>query len=274
MDVQGVLREEFVQHGRHRELGKIVSLFERKSFELPSLIMVSNPFLADFIVHEFDIDRNKVETVLDNADTNLFMPRRKEDPIVDSVRSSLRIPKGIRICLYVGSFSKLQGIDVLLQAIKCVLENDDDLLFVLAGGRWSKDYLSYVQISRRLGISSHVRFIPGVSYVKILPYLLNLADIAVAPKRFSLQSHGKLAVLMASGLPTVAFDIGINRVFLDSLGIYAGEVSAEALGEAILRGMDRVDDGFRGRLRERALQHFSLQRLVGDMERVYARVAG
>lgn len=275
MDAQGVLREEFASHGRYKELSKIVYIFERKLFEFPSLILASSPFLANFIIHELGANPKKVEVVLDTADTNLFMPRSKDDTRVEYLRSTLGIKKGARVVLYVGSFSALQGTDILLKSVKYVLEQEKDLFFVLAGGRWSKDYESYIQTAENLGISSHIKFIPGVSYIRTLPYLLNLADIAVAPKRFSLQSHAKLAVLMASGLPSVVFDNPINRLFLGSLGIYAKEANAEAIAEAVILGMNKADDNdLHEKLRERAVRHFSLQRLVSDMQRVYERVAG
>ena len=120
-------------------------------------------------------------------------------------------------------------------------------------------------MAANLKISSKVVFLPGVNYVNELPYVLNLADVAVAPKLVSLQSHGKLAVFMASGLPTVVWDNPINRLFLDSLGIYAKDISAEALGEAIISSLNRADNGLRLKLRERAVRHFSLNRLVNDM---------
>jgi glycosyltransferase involved in cell wall biosynthesis len=275
VDIQGAFREELASHGQLQKLGKIGCLFERKLFEFPSLILVSNPFLANFMIREMGVDPKKVEVILDSVDTDLFIPRSKDDPKVECLRSIFGIKKRARVVLYVGSFSALQGTDILLQALKLVLEQEKDLLFVLAGGRWSKDYESYVRTAENLGISSHVKFIPGVSYVRTLPYLLNLADVAVAPKRFSLQSHGKLAVLMASGLPTVLFDNPVNKLFLGSLGIYAREICAEAFAEAIISGMSKADnDGLRVKLRERAVRCFSLARLVNDMQRVYQRVAG
>jgi len=219
-------------------------------------------------------DPKKVEVILDTADTKMFMPRNKDNPRVEYLRSTLGIKKEALIVLYVGSFSALQGTDILLKAAKCVLEQEKNLFFVLAGGRWNRDYEYYIRTAENLGISSHVKFIPGVSYIRTLPYLVNLADVAVAPKRFSLQSHGKLAVLMASALPTVVFDNRINRLFLDSLGIYVKEVNAEVFAEAIISGMNETDNNnLREKLRERAVRYFSLQRLVNDMQRVYEKVA-
>jgi len=273
-DAQGVLKEEFTSQGRCKELSKIVHIFERKLFEFSSLILASNPFLANFIIHGLGADPKKVEVILDTADTKMFMPRNKDNPRVEYLRSTLGIKKEALIVLYVGSFSALQGTDILLKAAKCVLEQEKNLFFVLAGGRWNRDYEYYIRTAENLGISSHVKFIPGVSYIRTLPYLLNLADVAVAPKRFSLQSHGKLAVLMASALPTVVFDNRINRLFLDSLGIYVKEVNAEVFAEAIISGMNETDNNnLREKLRERAVRYFSLQRLVNDMQRVYEKVA-
>ncbi len=273
VDVQGILREEVASPSKHGALEKITYLCEKKMFSLPSVILTSNPFLAKLITNEFDVDSKKIEIVLDTADTNLFMPRSKDHPNVKRLRSLLGIKDNVRVVLYVGSFSSLQGTDILLKATKYVLDQERDLIFVLAGGRWSKNYEYYVQLAENLDISSQIKFIPGVNYVKTLPYLLNLADIGLAPKRFSLQSHGKLAVLMASGLPTVVFDSPINRLFLGSLGIYAKDVSAEAFGDAIISGLNETNDGVRMKLREKATKYFSLNRLVNDMQRIYDRVA-
>ena len=272
-DAQGLLQEEFSSELRWKEFGNIINFLERKSFEFPSLILASNPFLADFIIHKLNVNPKKVEVVLDTADTNLFIPRSKQNPRVNYIRSILGIKKGVQVVLYVGSFSNLQGIDILLKAIKLVLEQKKNFFFVLAGGRWSNDYTSYLQTAEKLDILSNVKFIPGVSYIKTLPYLLNLADIAVAPKIFSLQSHGKLAVYMASGLPTVVFDNPINRLFLGSLGIYVKQISAEAFAETIVSGIDNAENNLSEKLRERAVRFFSLERLVNDMRRIDKRVA-
>ena len=271
VDVQGILREEMAPF-RFSFFEKLAFLAERKVFEFPSLVLASSPFIARVLNREFGVDSGRLKVLLDSVDTELFKPRSKDDPRVRGLRSALGIGDGVRVVVYVGSFSSLQGTDVLLHAVRYVLEREKDVVFVLAGGRWSDSYLSCIRLANDLGVSSRVKFLPGVDYVNDLPYLLNLADVGVAPKLFSLQSHGKLAVWMASGLPAVVWDNPINRLFLGSLGVYAKDFGAEAFGEAIISALG-MNGYFSLKLRERAVRHFSLNRLMDDMRCICRMVA-
>jgi glycosyltransferase involved in cell wall biosynthesis len=265
-DVQGILREEMSSLNKFRGVGRLVSIFEKKLFEFPSLILTSSPFIAKYLNREVGVNSKKLKVLLDTADTEIFMPRPKNDLRVRNFRSALGISEDVRVVSYVGTFSPLQGTDMLLKATKYVLEREKNVFFLLAGGRWSSYYNSYIQLAKNLGVSSKIKFLPGVDYIHDLPYLLNMSEVAIAPKRFSLQSHGKLAALMASGLPTVVWDNPLNRIFLDNLGIYAKDISVEALGEAIILSLGKAkDESFKLKLRARAERDFSLNRLVNDM---------
>jgi glycosyltransferase involved in cell wall biosynthesis len=264
LDVQGLFREEMAPF-KSSVYEKLEFLAERKVFEFPSLITACSPIIAKVLNREFDVPSSKLKVLLDSADTELFKPRTKDDPKVQSMKAALGIDRDVRIVVYVGSFSSLQGTDVLLHAAQYVLKREKNVLFLLVGGRWSNNYSFYINLAKTLGISDHVKFLPGVDYVNDLPYLLNLADAGLAPKLFSLQSHGKLAVWMASGVPAVVWDDPINRLFLGSLGVYAKDFSAEAFGEAIIRALD-INGTFSLKLRERAIRYFSLHRLTNDMK--------
>ncbi len=271
LDVQGILREEMAPFKTSLS-ENLTFLAERKVFEFPSLILACSPFVSEVLNREFGIEKSKIKVLIDSADTDLFIPRSKDDPKVRAFRSALGISSDKRVVVYAGSFSSLQGTDLLLKAIQHVLRHDRDTIFVLAGGRWSNDYQTYTHLANKLGISSNVKFLPGIDYVNELPYFYNLGDVGVAPKYFSLQSHGKLAVMMASGLPTVVLDNPINRLFLDSLGIYTKDHSAEALAESIISALG-TDNSLRTKLRERALTYFSMDRLMNDIQSICKMVA-
>lgn len=267
VDVQGIVTEE-IKDLKNDKIRMIFKTFEQKILNDSSLITISNPFIADFLNAKFGIDRKKVKTMIDTVDTDLFKPRSKDNSNVKSLRIKLGIKDNMRVVLYVGSFSSTQGTDILIKAAKYVLDRERNVLFILGGGRWSKNYEAFVKLSANLSISQSLKFIPSVDYVKDFPYLLNIADIGVAPKLFSLQSHGKLPVYMSAGLPTVVFDSPINRLFLDSLGLYAKDITVEALGESILSGLNVTAETLRYKLRERALEHFSMSNLISNMTEV------
>ena len=138
MDVQGILREEMVSFNRFVGFERFVPVFEKKIFELPSLILTSSPSIAKFLNDEFGVNSDKLKVLLDIADTELFMPRPKNDSKVKAFKSALGISEDTRVVLYVGSFSSLQGTAILLEAAKYVLEREKNLVFLLAGGRWDK----------------------------------------------------------------------------------------------------------------------------------------
>jgi glycosyltransferase involved in cell wall biosynthesis len=126
-------------------------------------------------------------------------------------------------------------------------------------------------LAEKLNIGKHVVFVPSVDYFNELPCYLSLADVALAPKMHSLQSHGKLPVYMAFGLPTVVFDIPINRLFLDGLGIFVSKIGPKGLAEGIVRALNECVDNeeFALKLRARATALFSLERLAADLEKAY-----
>jgi len=127
------------------------------------------------------------------------------------------------------------------------------------------------KLSRELDLKKHIVFIPSVDYFFELPNYLKLADIAVAPKLHSPQSHLKLVSYMAAGLPTVAFNIPINKIFLGDLGIFPRQITSQSLAESIILAIDRYknDSEFKSQIRERACNLFSLKRLAHDLNRVY-----
>jgi len=79
---------------------------------------------------------------------------------------------------------------------------------------------------------------------------------------------------MAMSLPTVAFPTPVSREYLGDLGIYAGEVSAAALADALLTLLrDPADAAERGdRLREKAVDEYSWERGGKLIQKVYSDV--
>jgi glycosyltransferase involved in cell wall biosynthesis len=79
---------------------------------------------------------------------------------------------------------------------------------------------------------------------------------------------------MACGLPTVAFDLPMNREVLGPLGIYAAEQSSEALADALVAALaDPVYSAALGRqLRAAALRDHTWSLAAEKLERVYEQV--
>lgn len=274
-DVQGSTVDEMARGGLIKRGGffyRLMYHIECLIDKMPSVIINSSPLITEMMINNFNIDKSRVFTVLDAVDTNIVKPMKRNNKILQLLKRQLGIPKENIVVIYVGTFSQLQGTDILVQSIPHVLNRISNVTFLLIGGKWnSKYYESILKLARGLNVKKHVLFIPSVDYFRELPDYLNLADIAVAPKQQSPQSHGKLAAYMAAGLPTVVFDIPINRIFLGELGVYQRNVSPESLANGIVFAIERymADSEFRNKLRLRANNLFSLKRLANDLNKVY-----
>jgi glycosyltransferase involved in cell wall biosynthesis len=275
LDIQGSTADEIARGGLVKSAGlahQLLMHFEQLVNDMATLLISSSPIMSETLINNFGVPKEKIVTVLDAVDTTIFRPLGKQAGPVRKLRRKLAIPENSRIAIYVGSFSNLQGTDILIRSVPQVLRSNQNVTFLLVGGKWNASYYRYVKsLAEKLNIGKHVVFVPSVDYFDELPCYLSLADVALAPKMHSLQSHGKLPVYMAFGLPTVVFDIPINRMFLNGLGIYATEISPLSLAQAVILALDDCAENpkFSLKIRERATTLFSLERLADDLEKAY-----
>jgi glycosyltransferase involved in cell wall biosynthesis len=135
----------------------------------------------------------------------------------------------------------------------------------------------YQEMAENLGLAQHVTFTGKIPYEEACLHL-SLGDMAVAPKISATEGSGKILNYMAMGLPTVAFNMPVSREFLGDGGIYAQEVSSQALAAALNRALD-LSGAERARLghylRQRVINHFPWQRTGDELETIYhALLAG
>lgn len=274
-DVQGSSVNEVAQGGLIKDYGSFYQLMCHIEYlidRIPSVLVNSSPLITEFTIRRYNIDKHRVFTVLDAVDTSIIKPISQRDQHVKMLKKKLGIPEENIVVIYVGTFSKLQGIDILIHSMPYVVKTTPNVTFLLIGGKWNIQYhTSMLKLAQELNVKKNIRFILSADYFKELSDYLNLADIAVSSKLQSLQSNGKLAAYMAVGLPTVVFDIPINRIFLGELGIFQKNVSPESLAESIVFAIERYLDDveFKQKLRLRAIELFSLKRLARDLQRVY-----
>ncbi|HLH72738.1 MAG TPA: glycosyltransferase, partial [Chloroflexota bacterium] len=86
---------------------------------------------------------------------------------------------------------------------------------------------------------------------------------------------GKLLNYMALGLPTVAFDLPVNRDVLGPAGVYAPVGDVDALAQKLLDVLeDQSDAVARGHeLRRRAVEQFSWDLAIRQILEVYQQLA-
>jgi len=267
MDLQGSLVSEVNFSGlvgTNEFLFSAFKFVEVLSQNLADHIIVSSPILKRTV--ERFAPRRIITVVPDCVQSSLFSPRKKSFALMQA----LAIPRNRFIIVYLGSLSKVQGIDLLLGAAKIALQENHDLHFVVMG---FPNEASYRFMADSLEISDRVTFTGGVP-LGLVPQYLAMGDLAISPKRESSESNGKLLNYMAMGLASVVFDNETNRFLAGDSAIYAKSETESALAESIL------DAASNERLREtcsrvgidRAKSEFSLQVMRERILSIYRRL--
>jgi glycosyltransferase involved in cell wall biosynthesis len=161
-----------------------------------------------------------------------------------------------------------QGIDKLLEALARLHQSRDDFHLLLMG---YPGIVRYQAMAEQLGLGSCVTFTNKIPYEQA-PRYLALGDLATAPKISATEGSGKILNYMAIGLPTVAFNLPVSREFLGDGGIYAADITGEALAAALNRALDlsteeRVRLGHY--LRQRVVRNYNWSQAAEQIEAIY-----
>lgn len=186
----------------------------------------------------------------------------------ETFRSREGIPSGAPVILCVSNFYPYKGHEELIDAVPRVVRAFPEALFLLVG-RDSGTLEATQALARKNGIADRVRF-PGSR--SDVGDLLRASDLFVHPSREEGFSNAILEA-MASGKAVVACDVGGNpeAVRDGETGVLVPRGDSEALAKAIIGRLS--DPGGTKEMgesgRRRVTEHFSLERMVREMEGLY-----
>lgn len=142
---------------------------------------------------------------------------------------------------YVGVMGRQEGIDLLLQAARHVIQamRRDDVQFALVGGGTSLAEMR--QLAKDLGVADHVTFTGRVPDSELLD-VLNTADVCVNPdvanEMNDKSTMNKIMEYMALGKPIVQFDLAEGRFSAQEASVYARKNDPQHLAELIVELLD------------------------------------
>jgi glycosyltransferase involved in cell wall biosynthesis len=269
-DFQGSLTSEMLDHKflRHDSpFYRFLYWLETRLDRLPAAVLTSSHNARSLLIEEFGCRPEQVHTVPDCVNTQAFYPPdRDEQTALTRRKNQLGVPSRRKIVVYLGLLADYQGTDALLQAAKHVLQEREDVHFLIMGFPAVEHYQ---RIAQQLGIDSHTTFTGRVPYPEARDFLA-LGDIAVAPKLSATEGYGKILNYMAMGLPTVAFDTPVSREYLGNLGLYAKPGDSEALAKVLLLGLfDRARNQRGSELRQVAANAYSWDKATQMILAVY-----
>lgn len=263
-DYQGSLSGESLNHGFFRDsspLMKVFKFIERLIDRCADLIITSSDKGRQELIDDWGIAPEKVTNLIDGVDTEIFRPYPRSE-----ARRELGIPDDVKLVVYLGLFSRYQGVDLLLDAIALIKPQAPDVRFLLMGFPDS----AYRKKAEEMGIDDVITFTGRVNYDRA-PFFLSAGDLAVSPKLALTEANGKLFNYMACGLPTVVFDNQINREILGDEGIYVEHGNTPSLADTIVATIHDAElmISLSERVRERAVNVHSWNARSRQLESVY-----
>lgn len=186
----------------------------------------------------------------------------------ETIRTREGIPPGAPVILCVSNFYPYKGHEDLIHAVPRVVRSFPEALFLLVG-RDSGTLEATRTLVKKYGIEDRIRF-PGSR--SDISDLLRASDLFVHPSHEEGFSNAILEA-MACGRAVVACDVGGNPEAVQDgeTGVLVPRGDSEALARAIIgrlsdpKGTKEMGDSGR----KRAGEHFSLDRMVREMEELY-----
>lgn len=223
-------------------------------------IAISNA-ARETIVH-FTGDLPGLQVIPDGVDTSVFTLAPDDSrPLPDQI-------------LFVGVIRPVKGVDVLLNAMRLLIDRGRRLRLILVGesfyASYRREYERLRQMADELGLAGQVEFAGRKPLPELVRYMQQSA-LLVLPSRQ--ESLGMVLVeALACGTPVVATRCGgPEDIVVGDVGVLVPPENPEALASGIERVLDRRAGYDPAVLRAYAVNKFGLESVAGRVVELYRR---
>ncbi|WP_422742549.1 glycosyltransferase family 4 protein [Mycobacterium sp. WMMD1722] len=235
-DHHDIMPELYVaKFGRRGLLWKVMVWLERATFRTADVSIATNESYRRIAIERGGMDPQRVFVVRSGP----MLERLKMVPPKPELKCGKRYLVG-----YVGVMGKQEGIDLLLLAVKHIVEVMDrhDIHVGLVGGGTSLEEMRQLALSE--GIAEYVTFTGRVPDDELLD-MLNTADICVNPdvanEMNDKSTMNKIMEYMALGKAIVQFDLTEGRYSAGEASLYAAKNDPVDLARKIVELLDDPD---------------------------------
>lgn len=171
---------------------------------------------AQYIETLYNCPKQKIAIISPGVNLDLFRPIDKNE-----AKRYINADASDKLILFVGRVDPLKGVDMLIYAVKILLERQPALkicLWIVGGNvskdmeKWSEELQELEKIREILHVGASVHF-AGQKDREELPYYYNASEIVVLPSQY--ESFGITALeAMACGTPVITTDVaGVSQLF-------------------------------------------------------------
>lgn len=233
-EVNGIVADE-MRIGKKGDRASLWLVDRIEKWNMPKAhgFIVVTSQLKEVLNAEYNVPEDRIDVILNGANIELFKP-------MDDVeaREQLGLRQSDSYVFFVGSLSREQGVEYLIQSAPQVLSQCPHARFIIVGDGAMKEEL--VNLAAEVGVGDKFMFIGTVHYEQV-PLYINASNICAAPfiikrnERIGI-SPLKLCEYMACEKPVVASAIsGLEILESYNAGILVLPESPQDLANAIIR---------------------------------------
>jgi glycosyltransferase involved in cell wall biosynthesis len=174
--------------------------------------------------------------------------------------------------LFVGIIRPVKGVDVLLKALRFLVDRGRDERLVLVGESfypaYRREYERLRRMSLELGLGERVEFAGGKPIDELVRHMQESAVLVLPSRKESLGMV--LVEALACGTPVVATRCGgPEDIVNDRVGILVPPEDPAALADGIERVLTRANEYSPSALRAYAVEKFSWRRVASQYSELY-----
>jgi glycosyltransferase involved in cell wall biosynthesis len=245
----------------------IVNLFkilEKKTIRDADAVITICPELFHYVKGMFpEKNHELIENVVEN-----------ELVLGDSSETSLDIfglyhsNKHFKV-LYTGTFEPYQGLDLLIESAKKVVEHHKEIVFILVGGD-QKQVDEYKKLVNKHHLDENFIF-TGQVWPNLLKKFIDVADILVTPRIQGNNTPLKIYSYLRSGKPIVATNHPTHTQVLNDRVAILTEGTPESFGEGIIRLIENRDlmEDISRNARKLAEEKYSYEIYISRIKSIY-----
>ncbi|MEW6643446.1 MAG: glycosyltransferase family 4 protein [Pseudomonadota bacterium] len=218
--------------GRKDVFYRLLVLLEKLTFKTANISLATNESYRQIALTRGGMSADDVFVVRSGPD----LARIQMLPANDALRRGRRFLVG-----YVGVIGAQEGIDLLLAAVKSIVEEHGrkDVHFGIVGGGPALDEMKRLAVT--LGVQDYVTFTGRASDHDLFE-MLNTADVCVNPDKADdmndKSTMNKIMEYMALGKPIVQFDLTEGKVSAKDASLYALRNDSRDMAAKILQLLD------------------------------------
>lgn len=230
---------EAIKHGDRRRLNsneknmlrfnRLLRSYEKRLMKRSDALIAVSEYTKRELMELYGVEEEVINVIYNGVDVQKFKPAYDKP----TLKSRLGFASE-RVVLFVGRLYYRKGLSTLLSSIPSILEEFNNVEFVISGAGTKKSEDNLHQLVEELKIEGKIRFL-GYTPDEKLPDLYAASDIFVLP---ALYENFPFAILEAqsTGLPVVTTKVGgIPELIKDNVnGLLVESGDASQLAEAIL----------------------------------------